>query len=422
MLKKLVMTAVALSMSASLYAGINFDNPKTNDLKEGLSDIADLVPAPAVPSSDMKAAEKEWTIMVYINGKNNLEEFALKDVNEMEMIGSSDKVNVVVEIGRIAGHDSSDGDWKTSRRYLVQKDNNTRKITSPMIRDLGKVDMGDFRHVIGFGNWAKAMYPAKKYMFIMWNHGSGWEKSRILDIHKGISYDDEFRSHVTTPQLGLALKGIGGVNVYGSDACLMQMPEVDYELMANAEYIVGSEETEPGDGYTYNTFLAPIVKNPAMTPEQLGKAAVDAYANHYQAIKEGSTQSLIKTSALPGYLAAVNDFVAAAMASGEKALVKTAISDAQSFAIADNKDLWHFLQLYAAGSKNAGVKAKAGALQNYLLKELVLHNRVTTSEHTNAKGLSVYMPGYGLDPAYNSLAWAEASQWDEFINWYTADK
>lgn len=419
MFKKIAMATVAMLMSASMYAGaegINVDFDGKKGLGLDLSSLEADVPVPAAPEMDQSPSKlKEWTIMVYINGKNNLEPFALLDMNEMEMVGSSDQINVVTEIGRMKGYSTADGDWKTSRRFLVKKDSDFRKITSPVVQDLGKVDMGDYKHLIEFGNWAKTAYPAKKYMLIVWNHGSGWDKATA--ITKGISYDDETGSHITTPQLGLALKGIGGVNVYGSDACLMQMPEVDYEIKDYAEYIVGSEETEPGDGYTYNLMLDPIVKNPTMGPEQLGKVTVDAYSDHYQSIRQESTQSLVKTAALAGYLAAVNDFVAAATAADEKALITSAISGAQSFAVYDNKDLWHFLSLYAASSGNAAVKEKAKTLQDYVVNKLVVHNR--TNSFDNARGLSVYLPGYSMNPDYNDLAWAGASQWDEFIGWYS---
>jgi hypothetical protein len=410
------MTAVALSMSASLYAGINFDSLKANDFGDELSNMEISAPVPATPALD-KRVVKEWTVMVFINGKNNLEEYALKDMNEMEMIGSSDKVNIVTEIGRIDGYDSTDGDWKTARRYLVTKDANINKVSSPVLKDLGKVDMGDYKHLMDFANWAKTTYPAKKYMLVVWNHGAGWVKYRGAGT-KGISYDDETGNHITTPQLGLALKGIGGVNVYGSDACLMQMPEVTYEIKDSVEYIVGSEETEPGDGYTYNLLLGPLVAKPMMTAEELGKLTVNAYSDHYQSIGEGSTQSLVKSAAQAGFIPVINDFVQAAMASGEKVLVKTAVNNAQNYAEYDNKDLWHFLSLYSASSKNAAVKAKAKTLQDYLLNTLVVHNRITGS-YQNSKGLAIYLPGYSMNTAYNELAWAKAAQWDEFINWYT---
>jgi len=414
----MIMTAIAMSLSASLYAGFSFDDPKKNNFKTELSNAGINAPAP-VPSAANEKPLKEWTIMVFVNGKNNLEVFALKDMNEMEMIGSTDKINIVTEIGRVADYDSSDGDWVGSRRYLVQKDSDMTKIASPIVADLGKVDMGDHKHLIEFGNWAKANYPAKKYMLIVWNHGSGWDKVR-LRADKGISYDDETNNHISTPQLGLALKGIGGVDVYGSDACLMQLPEVNYEIKDYTEYIVGSEETEPGDGYTYDMFLGPLAANPSMTPEQVGKLAVDAYSDHYQALGQGSTQSLVKTSALDGLVSLINDFVAAAITANEKALVIHAADYAQSFS-GSNRDLWHFLELYAASSSSAEVKTKAKGLQDYLLGSLVAHNRVNgVYADGNTRGLAIYLTTYFFDPAYNELAWAKATQWDELMNWYLA--
>ena len=412
MLKKSLMTMIALSMSAELYAGINFDNPGANNFKEEISNVE--VPVPAAPGLVTPSNTKEWTIMVYFNGKNNLEGNALTDMNEMEMIGSSDRVNVVVELGRMDGYDQSDGDWKTARRYLVKRDNDIYRVTSPVVKDLGKVDMGDYKHLADFGKWAKTNYPAKKYMLIVWNHGSGWVKS-IGRADKGISYDYETGNHISTPQLGMALKAIGKVDIYASDACLMQMAEVGYEIKDYADYIVGSEETESSDGYTYNTLLGPLVAKPGMGAEELGKLAVDSYSDHYQSQGVDSTHSLVKASALDGLIPLVNDFVATVMASKDS--VKTAINQAQSYIYHDNKDMSHFLTLYMAFTKNAAIKAKAQSLQNYLLNKLVIHNRVTGS-YGASKGLAIYMPGSpNLD--YRDLAWAKASQWDEFINWYT---
>ena len=137
-MKKLAISAAALAALTSFsYAGIDFDRAGKTSLKDEISQFEASLPIPA-PAA--KAPAAEWTIMVYINAKNNLEEFGLQDLNEMEIAGSSDKVNVVVELGRMAGYDSTDGDWKGSRRYLVKKDNDIKKITSPVLADLGKVD------------------------------------------------------------------------------------------------------------------------------------------------------------------------------------------------------------------------------------------------------------------------------------------
>jgi hypothetical protein len=422
MFKKVAAAFVIVAAVSNLVsAEISFDTLNKTNLQQEITALdvnsPEAVPADAVSGKVIK----EWTIMVFINAKNNLEKYGLLDVNEMEKIGSSDKVNIVVEMGRINGYATNDGDWKTTRRFYIQKDTNFSTITSPVLADLGKTDMGDYKSLAAFGKWAKANYPAKKYVMIVWNHGSGWDKARAFDVTKGISYDDETGNHMTTPQLGLAIKEMGGVSVYGSDACLMQMPEVTYELKDDVEYIVGSEETEPGDGYTYDLWLGPVVAKGNMTPYEMGKAAVDGYSDHYQSIGQGSTQSLLKTSALGKFKDMVNDFAVAAMATGEKALVKSAASGSQSYAVYDNKDMGHFFDRYAATTANADVKAKALALKAYIDGTLIVHNRVNGRyANGNSHGIAAYMPSYSFNGDYNELIWANDGQWDEMIKWYQA--
>lgn len=370
-----------------------------------------------------KAKMPKWTIMVYINAKNNLEEFGLKDTNEMEMVGSNANVNVVVELGRIKGYSSAEGDWTGSRRYLVQKDADTSKITSPIVSQTPKADMGDWKHLVEFGQWAKNNYPAEHYMLVVWNHGAGWLKN---SQGKGISYDDETNNHLTTPQLGQALKEMGGVDVYGSDACLMQMASVDYEIKDYVKYIVGSEETEPGDGYTYNTFLEQVNASD-LTPLAVGKAAVTAYAEHYASIKQGSTQSLVRTSALPEFVKALDAFTDAVIAANDKVAAKAARSKTVSYAYADNKGLNHFVSNLLATTTNEEVKKTGAALNEYINTKLVALNRTTTSgsswdskNYSDSKGIAVYLPNYGYNANYNELQFAAASKWPAFVQWLNA--
>ena len=421
-MKKIALAVLALSFSAPVLAEVAFDGKDFN-LKDEITKIEVSAPVPAAD----KAQAKEWTIMVFVNGKNNLEQFALKDMNEMEQVGSTDKLNIVTEVGRIKGYDTSDGDWQTVRRFLVQKDTDTSKVTSPVVAEFPKVDMGDYKSVIDFAKWAKTTYPAKKYMLIIWNHGAGWIKGPGSTITKGISYDDETKNHINTPQMGQILKEIGGVDVYGSDACLMQMAEVDYEIKDYVKFIVGSEETEPGDGYTYNTFLGPVAAKPAMSAEELAAVAVNAYADHYKANSEGSTQSYVKTAAIPGLLDASNAFAYAITKANDKTAAKNAMSAAQSYAYPENKDLYHFTQLVLAESKDAEVKKTGEALMAYITDKLVGLNRTSNSEgdgywnppanYDNSHGIAVYLPGTAAAAGYADLQWAKYSNWDEFITW-----
>ncbi len=416
MLRKIAASlAIIASVSTLVSAAVSFDTLNKISLQDEIANLDLSVPTAVIVEDKAVSSklDKEWTIMVYVNGKNNLMPYALKDMNEMEKIGSTDKVNVVTETGLIPGYGATP--WTGTARFLITKDNDIKKVSSPILQNLGKSDMGDYNNVVAFVKWAQANYPAKHYMLVVWNHGAGWIKSRSPEVTKGISYDDETGNHINTPQMGLMMKGIGKIDVYGSDACLMQMPEVNYEIKDYVKYIVGSEETEPGDGYTYDLLLGPLVKNPTMSAMDLGKLAVNAYADHYGT--QDHTQSLVDASKLNGLVAPINAFVKAAMAANEKALIKTAMSGTQAYAYAENKDLWHFLSLYAASSKDADVKATAKSLQDYVTGSLVLLNRVNAG-YSNSHGLAIYMPNY-TNSSYKALAWANASQWDEFIAWYS---
>lgn len=383
---------------------------------------------------------KEWTIMVYMNGKNDLYDYALKDLNEMEAAGAPAGVNLVVETGRrayvpppppsannpwgipnipgfpgmMSGAKSSPS-WSGIRRYLIQKDEAPSDVTSPVLQDFNG-DMGDWNHLAEFGLWAKSRFPARHYMLIVWNHGSGW-KSVNLDLQlKGISYDDETRHYITGVQLGQALAKMGGVEVYASDACLMQMAEVAYELKDKARVIVGSEETAPADGWPYDYFLEGL-RSGALTAENIAAAAVRGYNQYYSEAKDKTTISALRTRDLAALKTMTDSWAAAAMASGDRAGLKAARNDTKTFKDIESKDFVHFLNLSAEKSSSPEVKAKSRELAAFISSKVIFQNAVTGDAYRSAYGLGIYMPYTIPDTAYNDLAWAKAGRWFEFINW-----
>jgi len=415
MKNKLLGALLCLVMVSGAFAAVTFD--QKGSVSEIISQLnaagpdAGVIPLPGSP----KAAAK-WTVMVYVNAKNNLESFGLKDVNEMEQVGSTPEVNIVAELGRINGYDTSDGDWKGSRRYLVKKDADAAKITSPVLMEIPRSDMGDWKNVVEFVKWAQAKYPAQHYALVIWNHGSGWNKALSQESGKGISYDDESGNHITTGQMKSLLAGTGKMHILAMDACLMQMLEVAYEIRTGADYVVGSEETEPGDGYTYNTWLAPLAAKPSMTQAELSKTMVDSYTDHYQSINQGGTQSAIKTENLAKLGKLLDGWTSAVVASGEVANAKNARTKAQSFYYSSNKDLTHFVKLVNDGTQNADVKAKGAELLNFLSGSVIYHNRATGARYANALGLAIYIPTYYTEE-YDVLEWAKDSNWDDFTKW-----
>lgn len=415
-MKVLIVTTSFLIFNFNLYSQ---DFGKFN-----LADDVSNVPLPDKKIStfdDKKSSiEKEWTVMVFMNSKNDLEEYGIQDINEMERVGSTSKVNVVVEMGRIKGeYDNSNGDWGGVRRYFIKNDLLTdplgKKITSPVVEDLGSVNMGDYREVIKFVKWAKNNYPAKKYLLILWNHGSGWIKDEPV-IEKGISYDEETGNNIDTPQLGKIIKEVGKIDILASDACLMQMAEIAYEVKDGVDYLVGSEETEPGEGYSYYKILFPLSVDPSMDAETLAKIIVLAYWQSNLRSKSLATHSVLKLSNIQPLISKMDAFARAAIASGEKEIIRSARDSAQRYVIDDNKDLKHFVDLVGKKSSNASLKKAAFDLSSFLGSgEFIIENKTNISSNSN--GIAVYVPQNYYDNDYNEIRLSKDTMWDEFLKW-----
>ena len=172
--------------------------------------------------ADPSAQPKEWTFLIYLNGNNNLDSFGKMNINQMEKIGSTAKVNIVVQWASLEN-------GKTKRLYIT-KDSDTTTVTSKIVEEMGQVDMGDYHSVINFVKWGAENYPAQHYFVDIWDHGSGWH-FKPGETMKDISWDETTGNHITTEQLATALsessKIIGHkIDIYGSDACLMAMVEI----------------------------------------------------------------------------------------------------------------------------------------------------------------------------------------------------
>jgi hypothetical protein len=181
----------------------------------------------------------------------------------------------------------------------------------------------------------------------------------------------------------------------------------------------------PMDGYTYNKLLEPLVNNPSMTAEELGLLTVNSASDHYASIALGSTESLIRSTALPGFMSAVDEFAGAMMAADEKELVRKARDVTQKFRDQNNRDLYHFIRQVLSETSNAAVKEKGAALADYIKNTLVVRNRTVDEvigwkviRYDKAYGLAVALPLTSvLSPGYLELAWSRQGLWDDFLVW-----
>jgi hypothetical protein len=368
-------------------------------------------------------AQALWTFMVYLDGDNNLESAGIDDLNEMEFAGSSASVNIVVQFDRTGGYDTSNGDWTTARRYYVTKDANgyDSTIVSTMIADLGELNMGNPQTLINFANWAMTNYPAQNYALILWDHGGGWKFP--TDPVKGVCWDntDGF-DYLTQPELRWALSQVtgGGANkieVVGFDACLMGMLEIDYDIMTYAGYRVGSEESEPGDGWDYQATLSALVATPAMTPAQLGTQIVNDYMNFY-GVGGFETQSAIDLSKIQALVTATNNFSVYLLS---KITIycpqmQTARTNSEFYLDPDYIDLYRFAQLINATIGDAAIQAGSQKVMNAITNAVVAEGH--GAWHPNSKGISIYYPltAQGYMPSYETdVLFPMNTCWDEYI-------
>jgi hypothetical protein len=114
---------------------------------------------------------KQWTIMVYLAGDNNLEDFGRRDLAGMKAIGSTGDVQIIAEFDQM-----SDG---TTRRYALTRD---RALSEDVVAELPDTNTGDPATLLGFVRWGLAAYPAEHTALILWNHGTGWKDDDIYAL------------------------------------------------------------------------------------------------------------------------------------------------------------------------------------------------------------------------------------------------
>ena len=450
----LMVTALFASSNPLLYADFKLPSVTAGDVKKA---------AQSAPDPDKKPSQKElkdWTIMVFMNGKSNIEPFALNDINRFETVGSGEKVSIVAELGRSRGLENdtaADGDWAGVRRYLVVKDTDKEHIASPVLMDLGNPDMGDYKEVVSFVKWARAAYPAKRYMLIIWDHGWGWIDPKkpgenLVGKSKSISHDFVSGNYIKTTELGKIFKEAGRVDLYASMACFMQMAEVAYELKDGADIIVGAEEVVQLPSFNFEDFFAQMLANPGVLAPQAGVYLVDTFKEMYsrpeysdmlEKTKYGTQLSAIRANKLTVLSRKAGNWARLAMQTGDTAAYKKAKTEVLRFEVGDETtdpdkqisfyaDLAHFVELVninldAAIPGTAELKAAGEDLNAFISGELVLKNVYlgrdrTGKDYSNTHGIAIDIPGkpgnlIEFYPTYSGLAFEKASGWSKFMSY-----
>lgn len=386
------------------------------------------------------AGQAAWTVMVYIDGDNNLENAAIDDLNELEDAGSTANVNIVVQMDRIDGHDASNGDWTSTRRYYVTADPNgyDSTIVSTMVQDMGELNMGNPNTLVNFVSWAQTNYPATNYLLVLWDHGAGWKsytanifkKGMLTQVEKtepvkGICFDDTDNDYLDTPDLQTAFNtmtsgGANPIDITGLDACLMAMLEIGYEIHPYSSYMVGSEENVPFDGWDYQNTFNWLISNPGSTPPQVASQIVTDYMNFY-GLAGNETHSAVVLSQM-GTLASAVDTLATDLGNNINTYfydILDARDQVEEYGDPDYIDLYHFAQLLQGLIPDAQIQTDTQNVMNAITASII--NEGHGASNPDSYGLSIYFP-YGRDDYLSryetETQFAQNTNWDEFLTTY----
>lgn len=344
------------------------------------------------------------TIMVYMCGTDLESRAGMGTSDLQEMLGASfgSNVNLLVYTGGCKGWKNNQVSSSTNQIWQVKGGE-----LVCLQRDLGAVSMTDPSVLSGYIRWCAQNYPASRYALILWDHGGG--------SVSGYGYDEKFAStgSMSLAEINTALGGAGvQFDFVGFDACLMATAETALTVARYADYLIASEETEPGVGWYYTDWLTDLGKDTSMPTIELGKKIVDSFVDTcaQKCRGQATTLSVIDLAeaevTFPDALADFARSTSALIQAKDYQTVATARNGAREFARSSKIDQVDLVHL----ARNMGTK-EGRALAEALLGA-VKYNR-TSSDMTNAYGVSIYFPYQNKNSVNQAVAAYEALGMDD---------
>lgn len=371
-------------------------------------------------AEDTESALAEWAIYIFMNGDNDLESYVFFDLNELEEVGSSENVHVVVQADRSEDYWTGAGDWTETRRYYITQDDNPNQVSSELVMSVGEADMGSPTDLADFLTWAYTEYPAEKVAVIFWNHGEAWSKSGPPPPY--ISWD-EGSGNVLSFAQGDVREGLrplvdlhGPIELIGFDACYMGSWEVAHSLSYEAQFMTGAETVVGMDGYLYPYILNALNDNPTMPTADVARL----FAESAGSVNGEWTHGAFDLSQVSNLDAAINQAADTFLANPELGSVFQDLRAASAAADGGYHD--YFLDLgdfglQLKGSSDAELSA-AGTAIEMALSELILVN-YNNSPFDDIQGLSIFADTSGQwSEGYSDGAgatWAQDTRWDDWI-------
>ncbi len=251
--------------------------------------------------TDPQTGGKTWSMYWYLCG-SDLESdggAATSDLNELTSIELPEGVNIVIQTGgaNTWHHETVDANYM--ERYVYNSEG------LQLIEQLDVDNMGETSVFVDFMKFAQENYPADNTMLNFWNHGGGSLTGAAFDeLHNNDS--------LTLDELYAGLNELYGegntedypLDIVGFDTCLMATLETANVFSPYANYLVASQELEPGNGWEYSGIMQAFVDDPSISPLDLGKTICDTFYAGCEAVGTESdvTLSVTNLSKIPALL------------------------------------------------------------------------------------------------------------------------
>ena len=369
-----------------------------------LSTTGSALAAPPVPRA-------KWTVMVYISGDDNLEDYVVKDLElELAPTGSSADVQVVALADRSPGYDTSRGDWQETLLFHVTT--NMLATRENAVENWGERNFGDPQTLIDFVTWTRANYPADHYALYFWGHGWSWHPGWVME-------DDTSEDTLDYHETKAAIPSLGFIDVVGYDGCNMASLEIMKLWHGHATAFTSSQEYVGWDGIEYDVVLDKLAKNPNMSADHV------AIATSQSTTSDKTWSAVAVDSRLNTLITAVDQFSAALNAglAANRSKYNRAFGATRSFWQAPmDKDLYDMASEINRLVSDANIKSKSQAVMN-AFNTVVLHERHVNA-YADVHGITIYHISKATEKDddfeyyVSTVDLALQTRWDEFLNAY----
>lgn len=417
--------------------------------------------------------KKPATVVNFIAADNDLHYFAWKNIKQMEMVGSNENVNIIVQL-------NTPGYFNPTKRYIIKEGRRVLVQADGFVPNQ-KLNSGSPYTLIDCVEWAMKHYPADNLYLFLWDHGTGPHDpgiaktinicnlfyvnpiSEMLELDRsigfldmiakqalqeeklrGICFDETFKSYMTNQDLKFALSEIQHRVLHGKkigvvlfDACLMSMIEIANICKDHAEYMVSSQEVEFGTGYDYERAFKPFQQK-ALSPREFAIHAVQAYKQMYLPITPDFTHAALdlnKINSVEENIHLVAERLSVALDYEANKTVSNLLKFSKStqnctcFDEPTYIDLGHFYKNILTHLNEIKLETESDTqiIQQdlfylitqglKLIEEAVIANE-TGRNLANACGISIYFPENSIFNSYPKCDFAITNNWSVLITKY----